>query len=85
MIQTACGLFGPYGRRSAVCAAAAAFELIVVLIQPLAPYTKAPLCEVFVCVVPRGGIEPPTRGFSAVCVTDPLFNSISYRHENRVC
>ena len=26
--------------------------------------------ESFGCVVPRGGIEPPTRGFSGLCSTD---------------
>ena len=43
-----------YGRRSAVCAIAVAFEA-------------------------------PTRGFSVASVTDSLFESVGYKHRNRVC
>ena len=40
-------------------------------------HKKAPLREAFEYVVPRGGIEPPTRGFSVDSVTDSLYESMS--------
>jgi hypothetical protein len=77
MIQTALGLFVPYGRLAGVLRATRLSNHGASQ-PPLNPaHKKTPLCEVFVCVVPRGGIEPPTRGFSVVCVTDSLIESMS--------
>jgi len=35
--------------------------------------------------VPRGGIEPPTRGFSVEVLTDSSIRSICCKRRNRVC
>ncbi len=41
-----------------------------VLLKPLGTKQKSPANARLVCLVPRGGIEPPTRGFSIPCSTD---------------
>ena len=42
------------------------FELVMEILQTSA----LPLGDVAILMVPRGGIEPPTRGFSVPCSTD---------------
>ena len=40
------------------------------LVQSQKVKSLARECEAFGIMVPRGGIEPPTRGFSILCSTD---------------
>jgi len=54
--------------------------------SPYADAQKKPRnARLLLLVVPRGGIEPPTRGFSNDVFADSTINSVRYNCEIRLC